>query len=84
MKATQEAVLWSVRKGSVRNKVHYKSQVSERGSLHATQGHRGSTSFLSSGKRQEQEENLGQNLQWGFHWKVKAGPSEQFRTGQFE
>lgn len=57
------------------------SQPSESASLHAMQGHRGSTRFLTDGSRQKQRKRLCQSLYWDFWGKVKAGQSKQLKVG---
>lgn len=46
------------------------SQVLARGSPHATQGHRGTARFGAVGRAQEQEQSLGQKLNWHFYCKA--------------
>lgn len=55
-------------------------QVLERGSPHATQGHRGSTRFESGGRMEEQGGSLGQRLHWDFCRKGKAGQNQHLTS----
>lgn len=73
--------MWPQRrhKKASRNKVYYKSQVSEREPVTAYwQDHEEAPGFGQMAKRQEQEENLGQDLQW-----ASTGKSKQDRASSF-
>lgn len=53
-------------RSSGKQKFYYICGFLERGSPHATQGHRGSSRFESGGRTEEQGVSLGQSLHWNF------------------